>query len=195
MKFTQVRSDTFQNIQLNAGLILTDFTPSTGAFDEEDILGATSGGATFTATPTFIDFGADIDNVPENTYQLKQFDQWQVTMSGTFVAVDGALAETLVAAGDLASSKVTPRTNLASTDFGTVWWVGDYSDKNGATNGGFVAIELLNALSTGGLKVKSNDKGKGTFDFEFTAHYDLTSIDTAPFNVYVKAGTAEPSNG
>lgn len=195
MKFTQVRSDTFQSIQLNAGLILTDFTPATGAFDEGDILGATSGGATFNAVPSFIDFGADIDNVPENTYQLKQFDQWQVTMSGTFVAVDGDLAEMLVAAGDIASNKVTPRTNLASTDFSTIWWVGDYSDKNGATNGGFIAVELLNALSTGGFKVKSNDKGKGTFDFEFTAHYDLTDIDEAPFNVYVKAGAAEPSNG
>ena len=190
MKFTQVRSDTFQSIQLNAGIILTDFTPSTGAFDESDILGATSGGATFAAVPTFIDFGADIDNVPENTFQLKQFDQWQVTMSGTFVAVDGDLAELLTAAGDLSSGKVTPRTNITSSDFSTVWWVGDYSDVTNGGDAGFIAIEMTHALSTGGFKVKSNDKGKGTFDFEFTAHYDLEDIDTAPFNIYVHAGQA-----
>ena len=36
--------------------------------------------------------------------------------------------------------KVTPRNDVLETDFADIWWVGDYSDKNGDTNGGYVAI-------------------------------------------------------
>jgi hypothetical protein len=38
--------------------------------------------------------------------------------------------------------------------------------------------------------MQSNDDGKGDFSFEMHAHYDLNDIDTLPFEVHVKAGTA-----
>ena len=69
--------------------------------------------------------------------------------------------------------------------------MGDYSDKNGETNGGFIAIKLLNALSTGGFQLKTADKAKGQFAFEFTGHYSMSAQDTVPFEIYIKAGTAE----
>jgi hypothetical protein len=37
--------------------------------------------------------------------------------------------------------------------------------------------------------LQSNDDGKGDFEFELTAHYDLTDMDTLPYEVYVKQGT------
>ena len=92
---------------------------------------------------------------------------------------------------DLATDKITPRNDIDEADFADIWWVGDYSDKNGDTNGGFVACHLINALSTGGLNIQSNDNGKGTFSFTFTGHYSLDAQDTPPFEVYVHAGTAE----
>ena len=49
MKFTQIPADTFKQLQLNAGIVLSDFTPADGSFDAEDMLGATSGGVSFTA--------------------------------------------------------------------------------------------------------------------------------------------------
>ena len=51
----------------------------------------------------------------------------------------------------------------------------------------------MNALNTGGFKIKSSDKAKGQFDFEFTGHYSMDKPDTVPFEIYVKAGTAETS--
>lgn len=194
MKFTQVPSTTFQEIQLNAGILLSDFDPSEGTLDPEDIIGATSGGINFTATPTYIDFGEDIDNVPNNTMELKRLDYFESKMSGTFVTVSSTLASRLVGAADIYEEEVTPRTDLTSNDFDTLWWVGDYSDKNGNSNGGFLAIQMLNTLSTGGFQIQSNDRGKGQFSFEFTAHYSLEQQDSVPFSIFVKQGEAEPAS-
>lgn len=195
MKFTRIPETAFQSLQLNAGILLSDFTPGTGTVEETNILGATSGGVNFTATPTYSDFGEDIDNCPVNVLELKRLDSWEVTMSGTFITVDTALAKTLIGAADIDGSdqtKITPRNDVLGTDFSDIWWVGDYSDKNGDTNGGYVAIHMLNGLSTGGFQLQSGNREKGQFAFEFTGHYSIDAQDTVPFEVYVKAGTAEP---
>lgn len=191
MKYTKIPENTFKNLQLNAGVLLSAFEPSSATASDESILGATSGGVSFEATPSFSDFGEDIDNCPANMKELKRLDSWEVKMSGSFVTVDTALGKKLIGAADVSAEKITPRNDLKDGDFADIWWVGDYSDENGETNGGFVAIHLINALSTGGLKIQSNSKGKGTFDFEFTAHYSMSSQDVVPFEMYVKAGTAE----
>ena len=194
MKFTKIPETAFQELQLNAGILLSSFTPSTATVTAENILGATSGGVNFTATPTYSDFGEDIDNCPKNMLELKKLDSWEVKMSGTFVTVDTSLAKILIGAADIGTSdttKIIPRNDVTETDFTDLWWVGDYSDKNGDTNGGFVAIHMLNGLSTGGFQIQSGDNAKGQFSFEFTGHYSMDDQDKVPFEVYVKAGTAE----
>ena len=194
MKFTQIPTNTFKELQLNAGILTSNFTPATGTVESDAILGATSGGISFTATPTHTDLGDDIDNCPENMKELKKLESWEAKMSGTFLTVNTAQAKSLIGAADIGSSdttKVTPRNDLASTDFADIWWIGDYSDKNGATNGGYIAIHMMNALSTGGFQIQSGDKAKGQFAFEYTAHYSMDAADTVPFEIYIKAGTAE----
>ena len=194
MKYTKIPENTFQNIQLNAGVLLSSFTPSSATVSEEAIIGATTGGINFTATPTYTDFGEDIDNCPKNMKELKKLDSWEVKCSGTFVTVDTAVAKSLIGAADIGQSdttKVTPRNDLAQADFSDIWIVGDYSDKNGDTNGGFIAIHMMNALSTGGFQIKTSDKAKGQFAFEYTAHYSMSAQDTVPFELYIKAGTDE----
>ena len=194
MKFTKIPSDAFQKLQINAGILTTDFTPATGTIGEAGQIGATTGGVSFTATPTYSDFGEDIDNCPKNMKELKRLDSWEVKMTGTFVNADTAIAKRLCGAADIGTSdttKVTPRNDLKDADFADIWLVGDYSDKNGETNGGFIAIKLLNALSTGGFQLQTADKAKGQFAFEFTGHYSMSAQDTVPFEIYIKAGTAE----
>lgn len=189
MKFTQVAADAFQKLQLNAGVLLTDFDPTSGAIDTSKIFAATGGGVSFTATPTFIDFGEDIDNVPENTMELKQLDRFEVTMSGTAKTIDTDFAQMIIAAADVSGDKVVPRSVLKMDDFTDVWWVGDYSDVTTGDDAGFMAIKLINALSTGGFSIQTNDKGKGDFSFEFTGHYSMEDIDIVPFEIYIKQGT------
>lgn len=194
MKFTKIPSDAFQKLQINAGILTTDFTPATGEIGAAGQIGATTGGVSFTATPTYSDYGEDIDNCPKNMKELKKLESWEATISGTFVNADTAIAKMLVGAADIGTSdttKITPRNDVLDSDFETIWLVGDYSDKNGETNGGFIAIKLINALSTGGFQIQTADKAKGQFAFTFTGHYSMAAQDTPPFEIYIKAGTAE----
>lgn len=193
-RFTKIPTDTFQKLQINAAILTADFTPSSGELGTDGQIGATTGGINFTATPTYTDFGDDIDNCPKNTMELKRLESWEVKASGTFVSVDTKIAKMLTAAADIDgtdATKVAPRNDLAITDFDDLWIVGDYSDKNGDTNGGFVAIHILNALSTGGFQLQTADKAKGQFAFEFTGHYSMSKQTVVPFEIYIKAGTAE----
>lgn len=193
-KFTKIPADTFKQLQINAGVILSEFTPATGTFEPENQIGATTGGITFSATPTYSDYGSDVDNCPKNTMEMKRMDDVEVKLSGTYVTATTTSAKSLMAAADIDGTdrtKVVPRRDLSPTDFADIWLVGDYSDKNGAANGGFIAIRLMNALSTGGFQLKTADKGKGQMAFEYTAHYSMSKQDVVPYEVYIKAGTAE----
>lgn len=197
-KFTLIPTDTFKKLQLNAGILTTEFNPATGALTTSDIIGATSGGVSFEATPSFSDFGEDIDNCPKNTKELKKLDSWDAKMSGSFVTMDTTAAVSVIGTAAIANddpTKVVPRNYVDVEDFKNIWWVGDYSDVNNdgksAGNAGFIAIKLINALSTGGFKIQSGDKAKGTFEFEYTGHYSNDNIDTVPFEIYIKAGSAD----
>lgn len=194
MKYTKIPTDTFKNLQLNAGVLLKSFDVETQTMAADSIVGATSGGVSFTAVPSFIDFGEDIDNCPKNMKEMKKLDSWEAKMSGTFASVSKSLAKTLVGAADLSGSKIAPRNDLTAADFSDLWWVGDYSEVNedGTSTGkaGFIAIHLFNSLSTGGFSIQSSDKGKGQFEFEFTGHYSMEDQDKVPFEVYVQEGTA-----
>lgn len=197
-KFTQIPTDTFKKLQLNAGILTTEFNPATGELTASNIIGATSGGVSFEATPSFTDFGEDIDNCPKNTKELKKLDSWEAKMSGSFVTMDTNVATSVIGTAAVASddrTKVVPRNYVEAKDFKNIWWVGDYSDINedgsSAGKAGFIAIKLINALSTGGFKIQSGDKAKGTFEFEYTGHYSSENIDTVPFELYIKAGSAD----
>lgn len=197
-KFTQIPTNTFKKLQLNAGILTTEFDPKTGELTASNIVGATSGGVSFEATPSFSDFGEDIDNCPKNTKELKKLDSWEAKLSGSFVTMDTKAAVSVIGTAAIASdnqTKVVPRNYVDAKDFKDIWWVGDYSDINedGASTGkaGFIAIKLINALSTGGFKIQSGDKAKGTFEFEYTGHYSNDNIDTVPFEIYIKAGSAD----
>lgn len=191
LKYTQVPSDTFEKLQLNAGILVDAFTPSTGVIG--NILGATTGGVSFASNPSYQDFGEDIDNVPNNMLELKHLQAFDPAMSGTFLTVTPAVAKSLVGAADIDgvdTTKVVPRQKLLTTDFDEVWWIGDYSDKNTGNTAGFLAIRLMNALNTSGFQIQSTKDGKGTMSFEFHGHYSIEAQDTVPFEIYVKAGTS-----
>ena len=194
MKYSQLPADLFKHIQINAGVIATSFTPDTGELQQSKIVGATSGGVNFTATPTYSDWGEDIDNCPKNMKELKHIDSWEAKASGTFVSVAAATAKLLAAAADVAGEKITPRGTLKDSDFSDLWVIGDYSEVNeDGTKGkaGFIAIHLMNALSTGGFQLQTGDKSKGQFSFEFTGHYSMEAPEKVPFELYIKQGTAD----
>lgn len=194
MKYTQVRETTPKELQLNAGILLKHFAPATADYDRADIFAATSGGISFTDAITFKDLFEDIDNMPKNTKEGKRIDGRDVTMSGTALTITPESARDAMAAADIDETDPThiiPRDDLKEEDFDDFWWVGDYSDKTGNTNGGFCAIHIMNALSTGGFSLQTGDKAKGQFAFTYTAHYSVEDINKVPYEMYIKQGEAE----
>lgn len=191
MKYTKIPEDTFEKLQLNAGILVEDFTPADGTFN--NLLGATTGGITFASNPSFTDFGEDIDNVPNNMMELKHLDSFDPTMSGTFLTCTPALAKTLIGPADIGSDtiRVVPRAELLTADYKDVWWIGDYSNVNTGENAGFIAVHLMNALNTTGIQITSSKNEKGHYDFEFHGHYSIETQDVVPFEIYIKAGTPE----
>ena len=211
MKYTQVDSNVLKQIQFNAGVLCSNFNTFTGEIT--GIIGATSGGISASIVPTTTDYGEDIDNVKKNTYELKRIDSWEAKISGTFVAASKATIKTLLASVTettetptsgvssptySAVQRLSPNdqfvTTVGSSDFGTIWWVGDYSDDNSSTSGKYIAIRFDNTINTAGFTLKTADKAKGQFSFEFLAHYSLNS-DNIPFAVYIVENTTTNSNG
>lgn len=188
-KFTQIPVETFKQLQINAGMLLSRFDPQTAPV-EADKLGATTGGVNFTATPTYSDYGEDIDNCPKNTMELKRQDDVEVKMSGTFVTISTESCKRLISAADISSTnpnKIIPRRDLKLEDFQDLHWVGDY----GATDGSYIHIRVMNALSTGGFQLQSTDKAKGQFAFEFTGHYSMSEQDVVPYEIEIVNKTEE----
>lgn len=196
MKYTKVPLAALENIQINAGVVLTNFAPATGTYANTDILGLTTGGNSFNSNPTYTDFGEDIDNMPPNTWQMKRVLYYDPALKMNFVSADTALGKKLAAAADIDSSDAThiiPRDYFTEDDFIDLWLVGDYSTKNGAVNGGHCAIHIKRALNTGGFQWQSTKNNKGQFAGDFHGHYDAEDVEDIPFEAYIKVGTAEPA--
>lgn len=185
-KFTKVSENTFNEIQLEAGLILNTFDP-TGEKDVEDadIVCATTGGISITCKPTFTDYGSDIDNVPDNMLEFKEIDGWECSLGFTALNASASVIKMALCAADVSGNKITPRNDLSETDHKDVWWVGERAD------GGFVACCLKNSLSTDGLSLKTTKKGKGQLSCTLTGHVSIKAQDVVPMEFYVQEGAAE----
>lgn len=184
-KFTVIPQDTFTGLQLDAGVLLKKFTPTAPtAPANEDIICATTGGINATCVPTYSDLGEDVDNCPVNMKELKHLDSWECKLSFTSLGMSAnAIKLALGAAdiGDTSASKkdtITPRRDLKQTDFTDLWWVGDRAD------GGCVAIQIKNALSTGGFSLQTTKNGKGQLSVELTGHVSIDAQDTMPMVFY-----------
>lgn len=181
-KFTKIPEDTFQGLQMDAGVILTEFDPDDIPEDITDsILCATTGGIQASCVPTYSDLGEDVDNCPVNMKELKHLDSWACTMSFTSIGTHPRLIKWLLGAADIDTQnaqKIVPRKDLDQGDFADLWWVGDRAD------GGMVAIELKNALSTGGFSIQTTKSGKGQLAVTLTGHVSINAQDVMPMTFY-----------
>ena len=186
MKFNKVNPEIFDQLQVEAGILLSSFNPaSTATIDDGDIICATSGGIKADCVPSYTDFGEDIDNVPNNTKELKRLDGYECTFAFTALNITTDILKMALGAADIDgtnSSKIVPRRDLAQTDFADVWWVGDRAD------GGLVAVCLKNALSTGGFSLQTTKNGKGQIAIELTGHVSIDAQSVMPMEFYSIAG-------
>lgn len=159
-KFSKISQEAFKSMQFNAGIVVNKFdvTGKTEVQDA-DIITATTGGVTATCKANFTDLGADVDNAQKNTAELMQIEDYDCTLAFTALNATTDVIKLALGAADVEEKKVTPRMTLDPTestgDFKDIWWVGDTID------GGYVAVRLMNALSTGGLTLKTTGQGQG----------------------------------
>lgn len=180
-KFTKIPQSTFEELQLDAGVLLNTFDPSNPVEPADSaIICATTGGINATCVPTFSDLGEDVDNCPTNTKELKHLDSWECKMAFTSLGTSTSNIRLALGAADIdaTSGKITPRRDLEQTDFSDIWWVGDRAD------GGLVAIKLINALSTAGFSLQTTKSGKGQISVELTGHVSINAQDTMPMEFY-----------
>lgn len=185
-KFTKISAKAFESMQFNAGIVLNKFTPgSATAITDEDIICATTGGVTATCTPNVIDLGEDVDNCQKNTVELMEIDGYNCTLAFTALNADEKTIKLALGAADISSGKITPRMTFDTTestgDFKTIWWVGDMGKQ------GYVAVCLKDAISTGGLSLKTTDKGKGNISVTLTGCVRMGKEDV-PMEFYVSTG-------
>ena len=82
--FTVIPQDTFDTMQLDAGVLLTAFDPSAPARPADSaIICATTGGINVVCQPEYSDLGEDVDNVPVNMKELKHLDSWTCSLGFT----------------------------------------------------------------------------------------------------------------
>ena len=183
--FTIIPENTFKELQTDAGVILRNFDPASPVVpDDDDIICATTGGINPTCVPTYEDWGADIDNCPENTKELKRINGWACGLGFTALGISPEAIRVALGAADVdaINGKITPRADLKDTDFSDIWWVGDRSD------GGLVAVCLKNALSTGGFSLQTSKNGKGQISVSLTGHVSIKDQKTVPMEFYSIAG-------
>lgn len=190
-KFTVIPKDTFDALQLDAGVLLRNFDPATAAAPkDEDIICATTGGIKIDCIPTYSDMGEDVDNCPVNMLELKKLDGWDCKMGFTSLgtSLEGIRLALGAADVDSTTSKVTPRRNLDyEKDFADIWWVGDKAD------GGLVAVCVKHALSTGGFSLQTTKNGKGQISCELTGHVSIDAQDVMPMEFYSTSGAGTAS--
>lgn len=189
-----IRSEAFDNLQLNAGAFLVDFDHSnitdsvalktavqTALADATKILGVTRGGGSFnvtkeTRTP-------EVDGMRYPFKGADFVDSADAYLSGTLLEVTPTNFKRLLGTGDVATSgkktTVTMHTAIGAGDYiDKLCWVGDIAD------GKLVMIELDNAFNTADFALTFTDKGEGTMTFEFHARQaNVTDYDNAPFRV------------
>lgn len=185
-KFTVIPTNAFDGLQLDAGVLLKRFNPANPAPPaDEDIICATTGGVNPSCVPQFSDFFEDVDNAPNNTKEGKHLDGWEVALSTTSLGTTPELIKLSLGCADIDgsdSTKIVPRADLKQSDFSDIWWVGDKAD------GGFVAIQIKNALSTGGFSLQTSKNGKGQVALSITGHVSIDAQKVVPMVIYSVAG-------
>ena len=197
-----IRSETFQNLQLNAGIFIKNLvydsitdaaalktlitnivTGASAAEGKGTMLGATRGGGTFVVTREIRE--PDVDGRRYPFKGGKFVDSADARLTTTLIEVTPDALVLALGNGEAntpSGSKVTTikmHTAIESTDYITnICWVGDIAD------GRMVLILLENALNTADLSLTFTDKNEGTLPVELHAHQaNVNDYDYAPFKI------------
>lgn len=182
---------TSQNLQLDAGIFVRGLTnPETfngTVTTPAKTIGATSGGGSFTAVPTFRNIFEDLDGA-RGVYKSGQvIDTWEIKMTTTIKEMTAENIKLALAAADTTAAEsegkydtTTARLEVKDTDYlDNFCFIGTINGQDVP-----VIIEMKNVLNMSGLNLTVADKATGSVSLELQAHFDLSKPDEVPFKIY-----------
>jgi hypothetical protein len=203
MAVSGLSTDSFTNMQLDAGVFLADVDLS-GAKSKKEIreilrqeletldncLGATDGGGSFTAEPEVREIEAD--GMRSAIVGSTVIDSWEIKIESTFKEITSKnLARALITSEKVMENgveKIKLRTSIKRSDYiKNLCWVGDM------LGGGYILIKLENVLNVSGANFTFTDKGEGSIPMEFKAHQANLRDGYAPFEIIYLDGNDEES--
>lgn len=190
---TPLRKETYEKLQLNAGITLFNFDYSAisnaaslktaiaaAKASGTNLLGATRGGGTFTITREIRQVEAD--GVRFRFKGSEIVDSADAYLSETLIEVTPEHIKKVLGNADVTTdgdkTTISLRTAIEDEDYlENIVWIGD-------TSKGFVAICLYNALNTADFTLTFADKSEGTINCEFHAHQgDVDDFDEVPCEI------------
>lgn len=178
----RIAADAANNIQVDAGCLLKNFDVTNPvAPEDEDIVCATSGDISISATPDVTDFFEDVNNAPKNCLEGKRITGWNCSVGFTCLEVTPeTLKMGLGAFKTTSNGGLAPRDQYETTDFKTLYWAGDMVD----TDKLFV-VKIGNAVNTAGFSFTATSDGKGNMPMTLTPHYSIENPSEMPLELYV----------
>lgn len=194
MNFDILQESDFNAMVFDSGIIVSDFDPDNWEMPTEgDVSIVTSGDITVNDGVTSINLGDDVNNIFFNYAELQVVTGKEAsTISVTALKFDTEGIRTALGAADIDQTdtrKVTTRLYYKDTDFKNLAFVMHKID------GGYVAVVMNMALSTGGLAITATKGGKGKMALTFTGFRSIKSKSVGEIEYYVSTGTANTTEG
>ena len=183
-------ANTATNLQLDAGIFvrgLADPSKFTGTVTTPaKTIGATSGGGSFTAIPTFRNIFEDLDGA-RGVYKGGQvIDSWEIKLTTTIKEMTAENLKLALAAADTTAASsgkydtTVARLEVKNTDYlDNFCFIGTINGQDTP-----VIVEMKNVLNMSGLNLTVADKATGSVSLELQAHFDLSKPDEVPFKIY-----------
>lgn len=177
------------NIQLDSGMFMKNLDLAT-ATDEvtlktaimtamespEKLIGATSGGGSFTVVPEMRNIAEDLDGARMKIKGLMAIDNVEVKLSTTMKEITVDNIKIAMGASTSTGKMVKPKFNLDMEDYiDNIVWVGSMASADG-----LLVIVMENVLNTAGLSYEFKDKATGGISVEFEPFVDLNDMENIP---------------
>ena len=189
MDFDILQESDFNAMVFDSGIIVKDFDPNNWTMPSEgDVSVVTSGDITVSDGVTSVNLGEDVNNIFFNYAELQVVTGKEAsTITVTALKFDTDGIRKALGAADIDqtdSRKVTTRLYYKDTDFENLAFVMHKID------GGFVAVVMNKALSTGGLSITATKGGKGRMALTFTGFRSINAKTVGEIDYYISTGTS-----
>lgn len=189
MDFDILQESDFNAMVFDSGILVKNFDPDNYTPPAEgDVSVVTSGDITVNDAVTTVNLGDDVNNIFFQYLELQVVTGKQAsTITVTALKFDAEGIRKALGAADIDevdSRKVTTRLYYKESDFENLTFLMHKID------GGYVAVCMNKALSTGGLAITATKGGKGRMTLTFTGYRSINDKNTGEIEYYVSTGTS-----